>query len=598
MLNPVDIRQRAEGYIPKGYDPTLYRLRHSAAHIMAEAVVDLFGQDTQIAIGPPTDDGFYYDFLTPRPIVADDLPQIEARMREIIRGGYPFDCRQVSADEARVLFAGQPFKRELIENLARAEGDPIISVYTQDTFTDLCRGPHVDTTAALDPEAIKLLNIAGAYWRGDENQPMLQRIYGTAWRTKAELDAFEWRMEEAAKRDHRRIGQQLDLFSINEEVGPGLILWHPKGGLVRKLIEDFWGAEHERSGYDFVYTPHIGKASLWETSGHLDFYKENMYSAIDIDGQEYYLKPMNCPFHMHIYNSQQRSYRDLPLRFSEKGTVYRYERSGVLHGLLRVRGFTQDDAHHFCRPDQVDGEIDFTLDFCLRMLRAFGFNDFQAYLSTQPASSVGDEADWRTAEAALEAALQRAALPYALDEGGGAFYGPKIDIKVKDALGREWQLSTIQFDFNLPERFDISYVGEDGKPHRPYMVHRALLGSIERFFGVLIEHYAGAFPVWLSPVQAAIIPIADRHADYARQVAKRLAAAGIRAEVDDSGSRMNNKIRRAQEQKVPYMLVIGDREIEADSVSLRLRTEEDLGATPVEAFIARAQAAIAARDGI
>jgi threonyl-tRNA synthetase len=598
MLSPSEIRQRAESYIPRGYDPVLYRLRHSAAHVMAEAVIDLFGKDTRIAIGPPTDDGFYYDFLTPRPIVADDLPQIEARMKAIIRAGYTFDCREVSADEALALFADQPFKRELIENLAQAEGEQVISVYTQDTFTDLCRGPHVETTADLNPDAIRLLNIAGAYWRGDENQPMLQRIYGTAWRTKDELDAFLWRLEEAAKRDHRRLGQQLDLFSMNDEVGQGLILWHPKGGLVRKLIEDFWGAEHERSGYDFVYTPHIGKSSLWQTSGHLGFYKENMYAPLDIDGQEYYLKPMNCPFHLHIYNSRQHSYRDLPLRFSEKGTVYRYERSGVLHGLLRVRGFTQDDAHHFCRPDQIDGEIDFTLAFCLRMLRAFGFEDFQAYLSTQPEGSVGDEADWRTAEAALEAALQRAGLPYDVDAGGGAFYGPKIDIKVKDALGREWQLSTIQFDFNLPVRFDISYVGEDGKPHRPYMVHRALLGSIERFFGVLIEHYAGAFPVWLAPVQAAIIPIADRHLDYARQVAARLAEAGLRAEVDDSGNRMNNKIRRAQEQKIPYMLILGDREVEAEAVSLRLRTEEDLGSTPLAAFIERAQAVVAAKTGI
>jgi threonyl-tRNA synthetase len=418
---------------------------------------------------------------------------------------------------------------------------------------------------------------------------MLQRVYGTAWRTPAELEEYLWKLEEAKKRDHRKIGRDLDLFSIEDEIGGGLVLWHPKGGIMRKIVEDFWRDEHLSSGYDIVYTPHIGRAQLWETSGHLDFYKENMYAPVEIEGQQYYLKPMNCPFHMYIYKSHLRSYRDLPLRYAELGTVYRFERSGVLHGLLRVRGFTQDDAHHFCRADQMPDEVDFALNFSLEMLRAFGFNDFQAYLSTRPEHSVGEPERWTEAEAALQASLERTGLDYEVDEGGGAFYGPKIDIKLKDALGREWQLSTIQFDFNLPERFDITYIGEDGQPHRPYMVHRALLGSMERFFGALIEHHAGSFPVWISPVQAALIPIADRHVAYAREVAARLKAAGLRVTVEDGNERMQAKIRNAQAQKIPYMLVVGDKEVEAGAVALRLRGGENPGAMPVEEFLARAQ---------
>jgi threonyl-tRNA synthetase len=575
----------------------LFRVRHSASHVMAQAVLEKF-PGAKIAIGPAIEDGFYYDFDLPRPLTPEDLDAIENRMREIIRSDYVFQCQVVSADEARERFKEQPYKLELIEGLEKGGFDengeplaekPVISLYTHDSFTDLCRGPHVASTREINPDAIKLMNIAGAYWRGDEHRPMLQRIYGTAWNSPEELKNYLWRLEEAKKRDHRKLGRELDLFSIEDEIGGGLVLWHPKGGMMRKIIEDFWNNQHEKSGYDFVYSPHIGRAQLWETSGHLGFYKENMYSPIDIEGQQYYLKPMNCPFHVYIYKDHLRSYRELPIRYAERGTVYRFERSGVLHGLLRVRGFTQDDAHHFCRPDQMPAEIDFALNFSLDMLRAFGLQDFVAFLSTKPEHSVGDPQDWQAAEVALEASLKRAGLPYEVDEGGGAFYGPKIDLKVRDLLGREWQLSTIQFDFNLPERFDLTYIGEDGQPHRPYMVHRALLGSIERFFAVLIEHYAGAFPVWLAPVQAMLIPIADRHVDYAWEVAKKLKAAGMRVQVDDGAERMQAKIRNAQTQKIPYMLVIGDKEIEQGAVALRLRSGENPGPMNVDAFIEKAR---------
>ncbi|HRV93910.1 MAG TPA: threonine--tRNA ligase [Anaerolineae bacterium] len=589
-------------------DSQLYRIRHSAAHVMAQAVTEMFEPgEVKIAIGPPIDDGFYYDFDLPRSLTPDDLTAIEKRMKKIIKGKHPFQKRVVSAQEAKALFQDQPYKIELIEGLEQGEFDeygqptgeaPEISLYTQDTFTDLCRGPHVEHTGQINPSALKLMKVAGAYWRGDEKRPQLQRIYGTVWESKEALKEYLWKLEEARKRDHRVLGRELDLFSMNDEVGPGLILWHPKGGLIRKLMEDFWGDKHEQDGYDFVFTPHIGKSSLWKTSGHLDFYAENMYSAIDIEGQEYYLKPMNCPFHVHIFRSQIRSYRDLPLRFAEKGTVYRYERSGVLHGLLRVRGFTQDDAHHFCRPDQMADELDFVLNFSLDILRAFGLTDFKAYLSTQPEKSVGDPEQWRLAEAGLEEVLKRANLSYRIDEGGGAFYGPKIDLIVQDALGREWQISTIQFDFNLPERFDISYVGEDGIHHRPLMLHRALLGSMERFFGILIEHYGGAFPVWLAPQQILVLPIADRHNAYAAQIAQQLKDAGLRAAVDPSSDRISKKIRQAQQQKIPYMLIVGDREVENQTVSVRLRTEEDLGSIAIPDLIARIQAVVEAKDGL
>ncbi len=582
-------------------DSFLYRIRHSTAHIMAQAVMEEF-PTAKFAIGPAIADGFYYDFDLPRALTPEDLEKIENRMRQIIKEDHPFKREVLDAAQARQVFKDQPYKLELIDGLESGGVDedgnptaekPEISTYSHATFTDLCRGPHVEHTGQINPKAIKLMNIAGAYWRGDERNAMLQRIYGTVWNTPEELKAYLDLLEEAKKRDHRRLGRELDLFSVNDEIGPGLILWHPKGAKIRQLSELFWQEEHERVGYDFVYSPHIGKSTLWETSGHLVNYKENMYSAIEVEGQNYYIKPMNCPFHLHIYNSKTRSYRELPIRYAEMGTVYRYERSGVLHGLLRVRGFTQDDAHHFCRPDQMPEEIDFVLNFCLHILRSFGFTEFTAYLSTKPEKSVGPIEKWNDATEALRAALERANLDYKVDEGGGAFYGPKIDLKIKDALQREWQLSTIQFDFNLSERFDLTYIGEDGQPHKPYMIHRALLGSMERFLGVLIEHYAGAFPVWLAPTQATIIPIADRHLDYAYEVLKKLKAAGIRAQVDERSERMNAKIRDAQREKVPYMLVIGDQEVEGGKVALRLRSGENPGAIPVDEFIARAQKEIA-----
>ena len=577
-------------------DSDLYRLRHSAAHVMAQAVLEMFPEG-KIAIGPPIEDGFYYDFDLPRSLTPEDLEGVEKRMDEIIAGRYSFQKKVVSAEEARRIFADQPYKLELIDGLEQGGYDeygeqlaekPEISIYAHDTFVDLCRGPHVENTGRVNPDAIKLLNVAGAYWRGDENRPMLQRIYGTAWETAGELEEYLWKLEEARKRDHRQLGRELDLFSVSDEIGAGLILWHPKGGMVRKLAEDYCRAEHEKGGYEFVYSPHIGKASLWQTSGHLEWYRENMYAPLDIEGQQYYLKPMNCPFHIEIYKSRMRSYRDLPLRFAEWGTVYRYERSGVLHGLLRVRGFTQDDAHLFCRPDQMRGEIDRVLHFSLNILRAFGFKDFQAYLSTRnPEKAAGNPEQWEAPTEALRQALERVEVPFQVDEGEATFYGPKIDIKVRDALGREWQLSTIQFDFTLPERFDMVYIGEDGQEHRPYMIHRALLGSMERFMGTLIEHHAGAFPVWLAPVQVMLIPIADRHLPYAQEVSAVLKEAGLRVEVDERGERMNAKIRDAQNQKIPYMLVVGDREVEQAAVAVRLRSEENLGAMPVNAFLER-----------
>ena len=580
-----------------------YRLRHSAAHVMAQAVLEMF-PDGKLAIGPPVEDGFYYDFDLPRPLTTDDLREVEARMRRIIAANYPFIYRTVDAGEARALFADQPYKLELIEGLAAGQDeygeaaatDTPISTYRQDSFEDLCRGPHVARTGDIPADAFALLNVSGAYWRGDERRPMLQRIYGTAWNSKEELDQYLWRLEEGKKRDHRVLGKQLDLYSISEDVGPGLILWHPKGAMVRVLAEDFARQAHLSNGYEWVFSPHIGRAGLWETSGHLDFYGENMFAPMDIDGDPYYAKPMNCPFHVQIYKTHLRSYRDLPKRYAEYGTVYRYERSGVLHGLTRVRGFTQDDAHIFCRPDQVEDEIERALAFSLYVLRAFGLTEFKGYLSTRPDKFVGDAADWERASEALRRALVAQAIPYDVDEGGGAFYGPKIDLKVHDALGREWQLSTIQFDFNLPARFGLEYTGEDGQRHRPYMVHRALLGSMERFFGVLIEHFAGAFPVWLAPVQAVVIPIStDKHLDYARDVTDRLKAAGLRVELDEGKDRMQAKIRQAQQQKVPYMLVVGGKEQEQGTVAVRLRSGEDLGALPLESFIARVLQDVAAR---
>ncbi len=560
----------------------LARMRHSAAHLMAGAVVDLI-PEAKLGIGPAIEDGFYYDFELPNPLSQEDLDRIAERMGEVRATHAEYKYEAISREQALEMFKDQPYKLELIRDLPE---DVQPSVYRHDGFVDLCRGPHVANTEEIGP--FKLLSVAGAYWRGSEKNPMLQRIYGTAWRSQDELDAYQHRVEEAERRDHRRVGKELDLFSMHEDAGPGLIYWHPKGALMRVLIENVWREEHLKHGYDIVFTPHIGKSWLWETSGHLDFYRDNMYDAMDVDGQEYFLKPMNCPFHILMYQTKRRSYRELPLRWAELGTVYRFERSGVLHGLLRVRGFTQDDAHIFCRPDQIEGEIERVLDFTLHILGIMGFHEFEVYLSTRPDKSVGDIADWERAEEALQQALEAKNLPYKVDQGGGAFYGPKIDLKIKDSLGRAWQCTTVQFDFNMPERFDMIYIGEDGQEHRPYMVHRALLGSMERFFGVLIEHYGGAFPLWLSPVQAVIIPISDvKHMDYARDVVARLREAGIRAEVDDRRDRMGAKIRDAQLQKIPYMLIIGDKEKEAGAVAVRLRSGEDLGAVPLDELKAR-----------
>ena len=565
----------------------LHRMRHSAAHVMAGAVLQLF-PEAKMGIGPPTQDGFYYDFDVSRPFTPDDLVQIQALMEQSINAGQPFLREEMGRQDAQTLFADQPYKLEIIEGIPDAE---TLSVYRHGGFVDLCQGPHLDATR--DIPAMKLLTVAGAYWRGDEHQPMLQRIYGTAFPSQEELDQHLARLEEAEKRDHRTLGRQLDLFTVHDDVGPGLILWHPKGGLVRSLIEDYWRDLHHNHNYDLVYSPHIGRANLWQTSGHLDFYQDAMYAAVVVDQQEYYLKPMNCPFHIKIFQSSLRSYRDLPMRFAELGTVYRYERSGVLHGLMRVRGFTQDDAHIFCQPEQVESEVGGVLDMTFELLEAFGFKEYSISLSTRPEKSVGDTEMWDHATSSLQNALVERNLAYDVDLGGGAFYGPKIDIKITDALGRAWQCTTVQFDFNLPERFDLTFQDSQGNRSRPYMVHRAILGSMERFLGVLIEHYAGAFPLWLAPVQAVVIPIADRHLDYAESVKTTLAKEKFRVEVDGRSERMNLKIRNAQMQKIPYMLVVGDREAEAGAVAVRQRDGEDRGAMPLPDFTALLQGEIA-----
>jgi threonyl-tRNA synthetase len=566
----------------------LETIRHTASHIMAQAVKRLF-PNARLGIGPAIDEGFYYDLDLPSSLTDEDLEKIFAEMKTIISQDLPITRKELAVGEARELLQsqGETYKLELLDELRELESGTI-TFFEQGEFSDLCRGPHLQSTGTLNPDTVKLLSVAGAYWRGDEKRPMLQRIYGTAWEKKAELEAYEWRQEEAAKRDHRKLGKDLDLFSIHEEGGAGLVCWHPKGARLKREIEEFWYQQHDLGGYEIVATPHIGKATLWSISGHLDFYKEGMYSPMDIDGVDYYIKPMNCPYQILIYKTKVHSYRELPLRMAEMGTVYRYERSGVLHGLMRVRGFTIDDAHIICRPDQVDEEIRRVYDFSIKMLMAFGFTEFEIYLSTRPheGKAVGEIERWEQATDALRAALDERGLPYQVDDGGGAFYGPKIDVKVKDSLGRSWQCSTIQFDFNLPDRFDMTYIAEDGKEHRPFMVHRALLGSLERFIGCLIENYAGAFPVWLSPIQVNVIPIADRHVEYARSVADQMKASGIRVTVNETSERMNAKIRNAQLQKIPYMMVVGDREQEAGAVAVRLRTEEDLGEMKLDAAIA------------
>ncbi len=566
-------------------------IRHSASHVLAEAVLKLY-PGAKLGIGPAIEDGFYYDFLLPKPITEEDLPAIEKEMRRIIASGAEFVRREVSKDEAKKLFADQSFKLELIEEL---EGT--ISTYEQDGFLDLCRGPHVANTREIKPDAFKLRAVAGAYWRGDEKRPMLTRIYAYCFASKAELESHLKMLEEAEKRDCRRLGKELDLFSTHEEAGPGLIYWHPKGGRFRVELEKWWREEHYKNGYEILFTPHIGKSWLWETSGHLGFYKEGMYSPMKIDEDDYYIKPMNCPFHIMIYKNSSHSYRELPLRWAELGTVYRYERSGTLHGLMRVRGFTQDDAHIICTPDQIEDEIVEVLRFSLYMHKTLGFKEIKAYLATKPAGegAVGEQSRWDQATASLKKAIENEGLSYQIDEGGGAFYGPKIDLKVKDAIGREWQLSTIQFDFNEPERFQMEYVDQDGQRKRPYMVHRALLGSIERFFGVYLEHTAGAFPVWLAPEQAVVIPVAPAFDEYAKTVASRLKAAGLRARADLSDARMNAKIREAQGQKVPYMLVVGQKESDEGAVSVRKLDGSQENDIKLADFISRVSDKIAQR---
>ena len=582
-------------------DEGLHTLRHSTAHVLAQAVLELWPGATH-AIGPPIEHGFYYDFELPGGGVftADDLEAIDARMREIIAADQAFERFEAGASEALELFAEHRYKREIIEKVTAGAGavdvemareasaDGMVTWYRNGQgFVDLCTGPHVPSTGRLGHFALQ--KVAGAYWRGDEKQPMLQRVYGTAWADKKSLKGHLHRLAEAEKRDHRRLAAELDLVSWPDALGPGLAIWHPKGALVRKIIEDYSRARHEAGGYDFVFSPHIAKSVLWETSGHLDFYADGMYPPMELDGASYYPKPMNCPFHVAVFQSGQRSYRDLPQRFFELGAVYRYELSGAVHGLLRSRGFTQDDSHIFCTPDQIPEELASLLDFTLSVLRAFGFEDFQAKLSTRPTEkSVGDDALWNMATDGLQKALESAGLDYVVEEGGGAFYGPKIDVDITDAIGRPWQLSTIQLDFNLPERFELEYVGADGGRHRPVMIHRALMGSIERFFGVLLEHYAGAFPLWLAPEQVRVLPVADEHQAYAEAVRDRLVAAGHRVTVDPADEPLGKRVRAGKVDKVPHVLVVGDDDASNGTVGDNARgadgPERDLA---IDSFLGR-----------
>lgn len=547
---------------------------------MAHAVKKLFPQ-AKVAIGPSVAEGFYYDFDIDRAFTPEDLGAIEKEMESIIKKDSPFVRREMSRVDAVSLFEkmGETYKSELLQSIETET----VTVYDEDGFVDLCRGPHLPSTGKIT--AFKLLSIAGAYWRGDEKKKMLQRIYGTAFNNPKDLKKYLDFLEEVKKRDHRRLGKELDLFSINEEVGPGLILWHPNGAIIRKTVEDFWRDEHLNAGYKLLYSPHIARLDVWRTSGHLDFYNENMFAPMEVEGTPYELKPMNCPFHIYIYKNSLRSYRDFPMRYAELGTVYRFERSGVLHGLLRVRGFTQDDAHIFTREDQIEDEILKVLDFILFILRTFGFEEFETYLSTRPEKYVGSDEHWKKSTIALEDALKAKGLRYTIDSGGGAFYGPKIDIKVKDSLGRAWQCSTIQVDFNLPERFDMTYRGSDGKEHRPIMVHRALMGSLERFFGVLVEHYAGAFPLWLAPLQVSVLTISEKHGEYAEKIASGLLQKGIRVELDADSEKIGNKIRKSTVKKIPYAIVIGDKEMEQGQLSLRKRNGDNVGPFAIDELI-------------
>ncbi len=550
---------------------------HSSSHIMAQAVQELF-PNVKLAIGPPIDSGWYYDFEMDRPFTPEDLQRIENKMKEIVDEDAPFRCEVKKTAEAKKYYnaKGANYKVEILEGIP----DDTVTFYYQSRFEDLCRGPHIPSTGIV--KSFKLTSTSGAYWRGDEHNKMLQRIYGISFPKKSMLDEHLQLLAEAKKRDHRILGKQLELFHISEDVGAGLILWMPKGGRIRHEVENFWREEHLNSGYELLFTPHIAHRDLWNKSGHTDFYSESMYGPIDVDQQKYQLKPMNCPFHIIMYKSRLWSYRDLPLRWAELGTVYRYERPGVIHGLLRVRGFTQDDAHHFVAHDKMEEELVWTLKFCLHILNSFGFKDYEIYLSTRPEKAIGDIADWVRAENGLRLALENLKLAYQVDEGGGAFYGPKIDIKIKDALKRAWQCSTIQFDFSLPERFDLNYIDTDGKQKRPYMIHRALLGSIERFFGVLIEHYAGNFPLWLAPVQVKVLPITDHFNDYARQIQMELESTKFRAEIDERSEKIGAKIRDAELMKVPYMFIIGAKEAEARTVAVRKHGQGDLGAQPIK----------------
>ena len=559
----------------------LYFIRHTAAHIMAEAVQSLF-PEAKVTIGPVIENGFYYDFEYSRGFTPEDLEKIEDKMKEIVNQKKPLTRKKVSRDDAISIFDkdGENYKVEIVNDLP---SDEPITIYDQDGWYDLCRGPHAPSTGFV--KAFKLLSSAGAYWRGDEKNAMLQRIYGTAFWDRKELKNYLNRLEEAKKRDHRKVGKELDLFSIQEDIGPGLVLWHPKGSRIRRVIEDFWREQHDRYGYELLYTPHIANIELWKTSGHLEFYSENMYPRMEVDNTEYQLKPMNCPFHIMIYKTHIRSYRDLPLRWAEIGTVYRYERSGVLHGLLRVRGFSQDDAHIFCRPDQIEEEVRGVLDLTILFLKTFGFDDYEIYLSTRPEKFVGSEDVWDRATDALRNALDSKGLKYEMDEGGGAFYGPKIDLKIKDVLGRAWQCSTVQVDFNLPERFEMSFIGDDNTRHQPIMIHRAIFGSMERFFGVLIEHYGGAFPMWLSPVQMRIATIADEHVEYGERVYKTLKEKGMRVEKDFRNEKLGFKVREAQLEKIPYLLVIGNNEMESGTVAPRKLGGENLPSMTIEDFV-------------
>ncbi|MEC7641089.1 MAG: threonine--tRNA ligase, partial [Nitrospinota bacterium] len=561
--------------------------RHSTAHLMAQAVLQLF-PETKLTIGPTIEDGFYYDFHRETPFVPEDLEKIETRMREIVKKDLEIKRGEIGKEDAYHFFeaAGEPFKKEILDGIE----DDIVSTYSQGEFTDLCEGPHVPSTKFI--KAFKLLHTSASYWRGDETKAGLQRIYGTSWHNQKDLKAYLNRLEEAKKRDHRKLGKELDLYTVSEEVGPGLILWHPKGARIRYLMEEFWKKEHYQNGYDLVASPHTAKIDLWNTSGHTDFYKDNMFSGLDVEGKEYILKPMNCPFHIQIYKTRLRSYRDLPLRWAELGTVYRYERSGVLHGLLRVRGFTQDDAHLFCRPDQLEGEILKVIDFVLFVLRSFGFNEYKVYLSTRPEKFVGSEEEWKQATTALKKGLEKIKLDYEVDPGEGVFYGPKIDIKIRDSLGRYWQVSTIQVDFNLPQRFALNYIGEDSHHHSPIMIHRALMGSIERFFGCLIEHYAGAFPLWLAPTQVILLPITDKQHEYTEKVCRQLTEAGFRVEKDLRNEKIGFKIREAQLAKIPYMLVLGEKETETETVAARKRKSKETRVLGLSNFINELQEAV------